>query len=63
MFNVIVTETRESANGAEPVAIERFRQCVDELDIPRLIAAINAKPRKQRERKVVPVRKGAQVPA
>jgi len=47
-YTILVTEQKESINGAEPVTIERYRQTVDELSLPRLISAINAQPRKAR---------------
>ena len=55
-FRIVVTEiqnTTQEPNPAMPDGddIERYRQTVYVLDLPKLIDVINAKPRKVRERK------------
>ena len=59
MYEIIISEVRPDirdmgTGGAEPVVIlqsprsERYRQIVDSLDLPRLIAEVNRKPRARR---------------
>lgn len=45
MFTVVVTEVNKDG---VPEGVERYKQTVDVIDLPKLIAAINAKPRKPR---------------
>lgn len=56
MFEIVVTEVEGQAaqNVADPMQsrIERYRQTVDVVDLPKLIAAINSRPRKAREKKL-----------
>jgi len=53
MFRVTVTEINAMADlGAPHSEVERYSQTVDIVDLPKIIAAVNAKPRKPRERKV-----------
>jgi len=52
MFKVLVTEINPLADlGAPAVEVRRFEQTVDELNLRAVIAAVNAKPRRPRERK------------
>ena len=51
MFRIIVTELQEVGDPLTDAEMERYRQTVDALDLPKLIYVINAKPRKPRERK------------
>ena len=55
MFEIVVTETRDtittSGLPAEGSRTERYRQVVDSLNLPQLIAAINKVPRVRRDRK------------
>ena len=51
-FRIVVDEVAdERVEGVEPTPITRYTQTVEELDLLRLIAAVNAKPRKVRVRK------------
>lgn len=51
-FEITVTETNHGVEAVDgkihDERIERFRQCVDSLNLPELIAVIN-KPRRQRK--------------
>ena len=51
MFRIIVIELQDMGDQLPDAEIERYRQTVDVLDLPKLIDVINAKPRKPRERK------------
>jgi hypothetical protein len=55
MFRITIDEIRPAGNGEESaladIQIERFRQTFDQLDIARIIAAINTKPRQRRAAK------------
>ncbi len=46
MFEIVVKEIKE---GGE--IVERYRQTVDVLDLQKVMAAVNAKPRKPRVKK------------
>ena len=51
-FRIVVDEVKdECVEGAESTPVTRYTQTVDDLDLLRLIAAVNAKPRKVRVRK------------
>jgi hypothetical protein len=50
MYRIVVTEVTNIKDD-EQEGIERYRQTVDALDIPALIAVINKVPRKKREPK------------
>lgn len=47
MFRIII----EECDHPEHATVERYRQVVDQLDLKAVMAAVNAKPRKPRERK------------
>lgn len=51
-FTVTVTELSNDASGVTQSTQEVFRQSVDAIDLPKLFAAVNAKPRKPRAPKV-----------
>jgi hypothetical protein len=50
MFRITITEFTKSDQDDAPVpnALERYTQSVDAIDLPKIIAAVNAKPRKAR---------------
>ena len=49
MFKIVVMEINPLAElGAPAAEVKRFEQCVDELNIRALIAAVNQKPRNPR---------------
>lgn len=49
MFTLTITE--EGSGRADGVAIERFRQTLDDLDVPTIVKTINTPVRKRREKK------------
>ena len=56
MYKIVVTElcnvnSATAMPDGDSEEVERYRQTVDVLDLPKLIDVINAKPRKPRERK------------
>ena len=52
MFEVTIREILSHPDGAtKAVEIDRYRQVVDALDIPGVMAAVNRKPHKPKERK------------
>ena len=51
MFEIVVNEVKGGENVNADVKIERYRQTVDVLDLQKVMAAVNAKPRKPRVKK------------
>jgi len=52
MFEIVVTEIKPAVIDDEAdTRIERYRQTVDVLDLQKVMAAVNAKPRKPRVKK------------
>ena len=47
MYRIII----EEVDHPDHATVERYRQMVDVLDLPAVMAAVNRKPRKPRERK------------
>jgi hypothetical protein len=54
MFEVIVTEVNQAADGTRSGTVERYRQCVDAIDLRAVMAAVNKRPRKSRSRSTQP---------
>jgi len=51
-FRVTVEEIFPGPEGSDSTElIKRFEQVVDQIDLPKVFAAINTPPRKKRERK------------
>ena len=50
MFEIVVNEFKQEDLNTD-TRIQRYRQVVDELDLQKVMAAVNAKPRKPRVKK------------
>jgi hypothetical protein len=51
MFKIVITEWTPASQSDErpvPEVMERYSQSVDAIDLPKIIAAVNSKPRKPR---------------
>lgn len=59
MFEIIVTELNVQGDGTRSGAVERYRQCVDALDMRALFDAVNKAPRKSRAKSATAVREAA----
>jgi hypothetical protein len=55
VFRVVIEEIKLAGNGEESaigdIQIERYRQSFDSLDVARVIALINSRPRQRRQAK------------
>ena len=52
MFKITITEWTPASQADDrqvPEVFERYMQSVDAIDMPKIIAAVNSKPRKPRE--------------
>jgi hypothetical protein len=60
VFKILITEWwSASQNDDRPVqeVMELYSQSVDAIDLPKIIAAVNSKPRKPREPRAQPAKK------
>jgi hypothetical protein len=62
VFKILITEwtpASQADNRPVPEVMERYSQSVDAIDLPKIIAAVNSKPRKPREPRAQPAKKEA----
>jgi hypothetical protein len=62
MFKIVITEWTPASQSDErpvPEVFERYSQSVETVDLKKIIAAVNSKPRKAREPKAQPAKKEA----
>jgi hypothetical protein len=60
MFKIVITEWTPATQSDErpvPEVFERYTQSVEAIDLPKIIAAVNSKPRKPREPRAQPAKK------
>jgi hypothetical protein len=60
VFKILITEWWPASQNDDrivPEVMERYSQSVDAIDLPKIIAAVNSRPRKAREPKAQPVKK------